>query len=409
MEFTVIGEEEIADILQVTVLPCELRQKLHKGTVRATTRTDEIQEAQRTDPVLGRIWHYIDRGRDATHGERRKEPPAVAKLLLQWNRLHICSGRLCRTMTDPMSGEKVNQLLLPSSTRKEVLEELHDRMGHQGIDRVEKLVRARFYWPNLRSDIHNWIAKCGRCNLAKMPHFKVRTPMHSIVAKEPLEIVAIDFTILEPASNGIENVLVMTDVYSKFTITVPTRNQTAQTVAKALVREWFLRYGVPFRIHSDQGRCFDAKIVTELYKMLANQKATYDKRTREDTLQIGDHVHLRNRVKGRNKIGDAWDPTVYVVSEQMEDTYVVVPERGHKKRVINRKDLRVCVPETVNRQSRLGHESEVTVPLYEVTITSHPNNCEAVNPPAPPLRRSTRRNAGYHSNPHREPRSVLDN
>jgi len=110
-------------------------------------------------------------------------------------------------MTDPMSGEKVNQLLLPSSMRKEVLEELHDRMGHQGIDRVEKLVRARFYWPNVRSDIHNWIAKCGRCNLAKMPHFKVRMPMHSIVANEPLEVVAIYFTILEPASNGIEKVL----------------------------------------------------------------------------------------------------------------------------------------------------------------------------------------------------------
>ena len=60
--------------------------------------------------------------------------------------------------------------------------------------------------------------------------------MHSIVAREPLEVVAIDFTVLEPASNGIENVLVMTDVYSKFTITVPTRNQTVQTVAKAFLR-----------------------------------------------------------------------------------------------------------------------------------------------------------------------------
>ena len=96
---------------------------------------------------------------------------------------------------------------------------------------------------------------------------------------------------------------------------------------------------------------------------------------------------------------------MYVVSEQMEDTYVVVPERGQKKRVINRNYLRVCVPETVNRRSRLGHDREETVPLYEVTITSHPNNSEAVNPPAPPLRRSTRR---HHSNPHREPRSVLD-
>ena len=71
---------------------------------------------------------------------------------------------------------------------------------------------------------------CEHCNLAKMPYLKERTPMHSIVAREPLEVIAIDVTVLEPASSGIENVLVMKDVYSKFTIAVPTWNQTAQTV-----------------------------------------------------------------------------------------------------------------------------------------------------------------------------------
>ena len=134
-------------------------------------------------------------------------------------------------MTDPTDGSKVTQLLLPSIMKDDVLHKLHDKMGHHGIDRVEKLVHSRFYWPNIRSDIQHWISMCERCNLAKMPYLKVRTPMHSIVAREPLEVIAIDFTVLEPASNGIENVLVMTDVYIKFTVAVPTRNQTAQTVA----------------------------------------------------------------------------------------------------------------------------------------------------------------------------------
>ena len=79
--------------------------------------------------------------------------------------------------------------------------------------------------------------------------------------------------------------------------------------------------------HQSKLKSAYAKGTEQLELDRANRKATYDKRTREDTRQIGDNVHLCNRVKRRKKIGDAWDPTVYVVSEQMEDTYAVVPER----------------------------------------------------------------------------------
>lgn len=43
--------------------------------------------------------------------------------------------------------------------------------------------------------------------------------------------MAIDFTVLEPSSSGIENVLVMTDVFSKYTLAVPTLDQWVATVA----------------------------------------------------------------------------------------------------------------------------------------------------------------------------------
>ena len=47
------------------------------------------------------------------------------------------------------------------------------------------------------------------------------------------------------------NVLVITYVFNKFTIAVPTRNQKAVTVANVFVKEWLTRYGVPQRLHSD--------------------------------------------------------------------------------------------------------------------------------------------------------------
>ena len=41
-----------------------------------------------------------------------------------------------------------------------------------------------------------------------------------------------DFTQLEAASDGRENVLVITDVFNKFTVEVPTKDQWASTIVK---------------------------------------------------------------------------------------------------------------------------------------------------------------------------------
>jgi hypothetical protein len=52
------------------------------------------------------------------------------------------------------------------------------------------------------------------------------------LASEPNQVVAIDFTVLIKTSDSRENALVMTDVFSKFTVANPTKEQTTSTTAK---------------------------------------------------------------------------------------------------------------------------------------------------------------------------------
>ena len=96
---------------------------------------------------------------------------------------------------------------------------------------------------------------------------KPKVEMGQLTATRPLELVFLDFVTLDKSSNGRDSMLVIIDAYTKFTKAVPTRNQLAVIVAKVLMNEWIFNYGTPCRIHTDQGRNFQAEIVAELYRL----------------------------------------------------------------------------------------------------------------------------------------------
>lgn len=172
---------------------------------------------------------------------------------------------LYRIIKDTRHG-KVWQLLVPVCLKDQVLENVHNNMGHQGIERTVNLLRERCFWVGLSEDVESWIKNCERCILSKP---KIHAPVQAFLASRPLEVVAVDFTVLEPASDGHENVLVVTDVFMQ---AYPIRDQKADTTAKVLLREWCMKYGVPERLHSDQGRNFESEIIAELCKLYGVKK-----------------------------------------------------------------------------------------------------------------------------------------
>ena len=195
----------------------------------------------------------------------------VAKRLLKEKKnLELIDNKLVRRRL--CSGELQYQLVVPSKFCEVALSYVHDQTGHLGRDQTLELLREQYYWPGMQQSVVDHIAKCGRC-IRRKDLNPQRAPLVTTETSQPMELVCIDFLKLEKSKGGIENVLVVTDHFTKYAQAYPTHNQTAKTTARTLLEKFFVHYGFPKRIHSDQGRNFESKLIEALCALSGIEKS----------------------------------------------------------------------------------------------------------------------------------------
>lgn len=229
----------------------------------------ELSNAQQECPGIGEIWSALNKG-DLTRVDKTKHP-TCSLLLREWDRLKIRKGVMYR-VTSPPGKPPRSQLVLPEKYRKMVTTSLHDDCGHLGLDKTYGLIKDRFYWPRMKSDVEDYCKSCIRCIKRKtLP--KKAAPLSHLQSDGPLDLVCMDFLSIEPDSSNTENVLVVTDHYTRYAQAFPTRDQKASTVAKVLIEKYFVHYGLPKRMHSDQGRDFESRLLHEVLSTLGIEKS----------------------------------------------------------------------------------------------------------------------------------------
>ena len=129
------------------------------------------------------------------------------------------------------------------------------------------LMHDRFFWPHMAAQAKGHIGKCCLCLAFKARQPKA--PLKNIMATYPLELVHLGYLCLEPWKDLEENVLVVTDHFTRYAQAYVTRTQTAQMTPKT---KFIVHYGLPKKILMDQGQNFESQLVADLCELMGMQK-----------------------------------------------------------------------------------------------------------------------------------------
>ena len=231
-----------------------------------------LSKEQRLDPNLGVIIRLIESKQLTKRKLQGKDSSEVKSFLRNRKSLKLVKDVLYRKSYSDNSTSKKTlwQLVEPKLFRERALLGCHDDVGHQGILRTLSLLRERFYWPGMQEEATQHVLNCSRCLRRKTP--PQVAPLQPILVTQPLELVHMDYLSLEPSKGNIENVLVITDHFTRYALAYPSKTQTAQATARILWDNFICHYGFPEKFISDQGRNFESDLIKELCKIAGVKK-----------------------------------------------------------------------------------------------------------------------------------------
>ena len=194
-------------------------------------------QAQAKDPAISQIVGEKQKGTLGKWKIKSQVPSDLKALIRIKEQLVLKQGVLYRRTTQ-LNRRTRFQLVLPPSFRTKAIEGCHDQIGDLGQDRVLELLRD---WPEIHTDVASYINSCPRCLRRKSQ--PDQAPLLHIEVNQLLELIHLDYLKIEPSKGNVENVLIITDHFTRYVQAFPSKTQTALATAKLLWNNFILQYG----------------------------------------------------------------------------------------------------------------------------------------------------------------------
>lgn len=147
--------------------------------------------------------------------------------------------------------------------------------GHAGINKMYNSIKQHYVWGNLKDDVSKFVTKCDDCQRHKHSTHPVEPLTVTTTASSAFENIFLDLVgSLNQDDEDFRYILTLQCDLTKFVEAYPIKNKDAETVARAFVNNFILRFGIPKEIVTDQGTEFLAKVFKESAKLLGINQLT---------------------------------------------------------------------------------------------------------------------------------------
>lgn len=203
----------------------------------------------------------------------------------------------CTVLCDVSTGKP--RPVVPREWTRRVFDAIHS-LAHAGRRPTQRAISSRFVWHGLKRDVRKWCQECHPCQASKI-HRHVQAPL----TKRPppdrrFGSLHVDLVGPLDESEGMKYLFTIIDRFTRWPEAIPLSVATTETCARALIRHWISRFGVPDDITSDRGPQFTSHMWSELNQLLgisASNTTAY--RPQANGLVERFHRQLKGSLKAR--------------------------------------------------------------------------------------------------------------